>query len=367
MRVMCFTPGPVEDAGCRMRMQAYLSSLEAAGIHGVIRPFMTRRFFRIAYRRGRTLEKMAWLLLSWVRRAGACLECLRYDAAYVYRECAPIGPPVFEWCLLRMGKPLIYDLDDAVYLPSGKEQLRGRLGRRLKWYGKVPWILRRCAHAVVGSRFLEAYAKQFAPRVTLLPTPEDPARFQEPSASSADSRAVTIGWIGTHSTASYLLQLADVLRDVAARYDLRLRVVGAGRPIQIPGVAVDNVAWSLAEEARLVQSFDIGVYPLSGSEFDQGKACYKAILYMAAGVPVVASRFGANCDIIEDGVTGFLASSSEEWIRRLSELAERPDLRERLRSAGRRAVAERYSVAANAPRLIEVLRSAAAATGNRPA
>lgn len=353
---MFFTPGPVEDAGCRMRVQVYLASLEAADIHGVIRPFMNRRFFKIAYRRGHTLEKIAWAVIRWLRRWVACLECLRYDVAYVYRECAPIGPPLFEWLLLRMGKPLVYDLDDAVFVPSGKEQLRGWLGAWLKWYDKVPWILRRCAHAVVGNRFLETYARSLAPRVTMLPTPEVPARFAQGAAAS-EGRPLTIGWIGTHSTAAYLLELADALREVATRVDVQVRVIGAGRQIHMPGLAVENMPWSLAEEAKLVQSFDIGVYPLSGSSFDQGKACYKAILYMAAGVPVVASRFGANCDIIQDGVNGFLASSREEWVSRLFQLVRQPDLRARLREAGRQTVAARYSVEVNAPRLINVLRS----------
>ena len=114
--------------------------------------------------------------------------------------------------------------------------------------------------------------------------------------------------------------------------------------------------WSLEQEAKTVQSFDIGVYPLSGSEFDRGKACYKAILYMAAGVPVVASSHGANRDIIQDRVTGLLASTREDWVQRRAELLENPALRERLAMAGRQTVAVRYAVAVTAPILINVFR-----------
>jgi len=360
MRVLFISPVPLEGAGCRARIMQYLPYLEAVGIHGVVRPFMNAAFFKVAYQPGCWGRKVLYLLLGLLRRVITCLESVRYDVIYVYRECAPIGPPLFEWVLRQLGKPLIYDLDDAIHLPSEQEQFRGRVWRWVKCYSKVPWIVRHCDHAIVGNSYLKGYVQQWTPHVTILPTPEDPARFQEAPRPDADGR-LTIGWIGTHSTASYFLQLANILRELSGRYDLRVKVVGAGRPIAIPGVRVESVAWSLAEEARLVQSFDVGVYPLSGSEFDQGKACYKAILYMAAGVPVVASRFGANCDIIQDGVNGFLASSADEWIRRLSQLAEQPDLRARLQDAGRQAVAARYSVAANAPRLIEVIRSAGAA------
>ncbi len=356
MKVLFVSPVPLEGAGCRARIIQYLPYLREAGIEAAVRPFMDRAFFRIAYRRGAWGRKSFYMLRSVLRRLRDCLEAGRYDVVYIYRECAPIGPPVFEWLLMRWGKPIVYDLDDAIHLPSQQEQLRGRLGRWLKWYQKVPWMLRRCQHAVVGNSYLKAYAERFASRVTVLPTPEDLGRFSAEERPETDGR-LTIGWIGTHSTAQYLERIGSALEQVARRHAVELKVVGAGRPVTISGVSVANLPWKLEEEPQVVQSFDVGVYPLSGSEFDCGKACYKAILYMAAGVPVIASNYGANREIIQHECNGLLASTESEWVEHLTRLIEDPSLRNRLRKEGRRTVATRYSVAVNAPTLIGVLKS----------
>lgn len=363
MRVLFLSPVPVEGAGCRARIIQYLPYLKAAGISAVVRPFMGARFFRIAYQPGRWGAKLAYFLAAIARRWITCgLESLRCDVVYIYRECAPLGPPVFEWLLLRLGKPIVYDMDDAIHLPSDHEQFRGRFWTWLKWYPKVPWILRRSTHAVVGNAYLKAYAARLAPRVTVLPTPEEPGRF--PAARTSSDGRLRIGWIGTHSTASYLTQLADVFQELSRRYDFELRVIGAGRPVVIPDVRVANLGWSMLQEAQMVRDFDIGVYPLSGSTFDQGKACYKAILYMAAGVPVVASSHGANRDIIQHGENGLLAESRDAWLQQLSALLEQPALRERLIEGGRRTVAERYTVARVAPVLIGILTQARGSRGS---
>lgn len=357
MRVLFLTPVPREGAGTRARILQYLPDLQAAGIEADVRPFLFSEFFAIAYTPGRWMKKLRYFLISSARRLRDCLQAGRYDVVYVYRECFPFGPPVLEWLLLRSRTPIIYDLDDAIHLPDPRGGASRWIIERLKWHAKVPWIIARSAHVVAGNVYLQAYARRFNPSVTVLPTPETPSRFDGRPLSNGDM--ITIGWIGTHSTVQYLKQLTPVFQALAKRHTFELRVIGDGSPVMMPGVHVASRRWRLEEEAREVQAFDIGVYPLSGAEFDRGKACYKAILYMAAGVPLVASNFGANRDLIQDGVNGFLSSSTDEWVARLSQLIEQPVLRERLAEAGRRIIAERYSVAANAPVLIGILTSVA--------
>jgi len=355
MKVLFVTPVPLEGAGTRARIIQYLPYLAAAGIRGDVRPFFSAEFFAIVYQSGRWATKLRHFFISSVKRFSDCLRAKQYDVVYLYREGFPLGPPVIEWWLLRSGKPVVYDLDDAIHLPDPRPGLNRRLISLLKWHSKVPWMIARSAHVVVGNDYLKAYAERFNPRVTVVPTPEDPSRF--PNRPKPPGTPFTIGWIGSHSTAHYLKQLTPVFQELAKRYSFVLKVVGANSPIVMPGVQVVNKPWRLHEEVEDVQSFDIGAYPLSGAEFDRGKACYKAILYMAAGVPIVASNHGANRDIIQDGVNGLLASSEREWIERLALSIENPTLRARLAEQGRQTVAARYSVAANAAVLTRILKT----------
>jgi glycosyltransferase involved in cell wall biosynthesis len=291
-----------------------------------------------------------------MRRLGDCLHAKEYDVIYIYRECLPFGPPLCEWLIVRSGRPIVYDIDDAIHLPDPRGSLGRWLIERLKWHSKVPWIVRHSAHVIVGNDYLKDYAAPLTSQVTVLPTPENPHRFNGTSGRpSQPGHALTIGWIGTHSTARYLERLKPVFQELARRHPFELRVIGAGSPVVMPGVRVANQPWRLEHEAGDVERFDIGVYPLSDAEFDRGKACYKAILYMAAGVPMVASNHGANQRIIQHGVNGLLASSDREWVEHLARLMEDPSLRARLAEEGRKTVSARYSVEASAPTLIRIL------------
>jgi len=104
---------------------------------------------------------------------------------------------------------------------------------------------------------------------------------------------------------------------------------------------------------------DIGIMPLVDTPFVRGKSGYKLIQYMACGLPVIATPIGVNAEIVDEGVNGFLASSAEEWRRALLRLIADPGLRSRMGLAGRAKAVERYSLASQAPRLIELFRSVA--------
>jgi glycosyltransferase involved in cell wall biosynthesis len=75
---------------------------------------------------------------------------------------------------------------------------------------------------------------------------------------------------------------------------------------------------------------------------------------MACGVPVVATAHGGPAEVITDGVDGFLVSPSDpsEMAERVIRLLDDPDLRSRIGEAGRKRVAESYSLSLNIQRLI---------------
>src|SRR5205823_3615131 len=143
----------------------------------------------------------------------------------------------------------------------------------------------------------------FAPRPD--PAPDD------------ETRELVVGWIGSPTTFPYLEQLGDVLRQVAARRALTLKVSGAGRPVHFPRLSVVEGPWSLGDEVRLFNTCDIGVYALTDNDWARGKCGFKAIQFMACGVPVVAAAVGVNREIVSDGENGFLAATVGEWVEKL--------------------------------------------------
>ena len=115
----------------------------------------------------------------------------------------------------------------------------------------------------------------------------------------------------------------------------------------------------MADEVKLFNTCDIGVYPLTDDDWARGKCGFKAIQCMACGVPVVAAAVGVNREIITHGVDGMLASTRQEWIDHLEPPAHRSrPCGSAWPSAGRRTIQARYSLDVTAPQLAGVLRAA---------
>jgi glycosyltransferase involved in cell wall biosynthesis len=134
--------------------------------------------------------------------------------------------------------------------------------------------------------------------------------------------------------------------------------------VNIPGVEIENLEWQLQREVADFQSFDIGLYPIDPSmyaaQWAAGKSGFKAIQYMAVGVPYAAAPVGAAAEIGEAGVTHFHATTNDEWFRALELLLSHPELRQTMGAAGRRHVVEHYSLADQADKLADALREASA-------
>jgi hypothetical protein len=173
---------------------------------------------------------------------------------------------------------------------------------------------------------------------------------------------MTVGWIGTPTTASFLTPLAPVLRALAAEQAFEVQVAGSTAALAFDGVPTRNLPWSLDGEVELFNQCDIGVYPLPDDDWARGKCGFKAIQFMSCGVPVVASAVGVNREIVQDGVNGFLASTPDEWRHKLSALMGDANLRRRLGAAGRRTIQARYSLQVNGPRVAAVIGAALART-----
>ncbi|MBI3491701.1 MAG: glycosyltransferase family 4 protein [Acidobacteria bacterium] len=339
LRMLALSPVPEEGAGCRFRIAQYVPTLEAAGIQVTISPFFTREFFELVYRKGHHVRKA----LLFARRALARLHLLslrrRYDILYIYREAFPVGPALLEALLARTpGVAIVYDFDDAVYLPNTSDANRAIAA--LKWPGKVKSIVRRSDCVIAGNEYLAAWARQYSDAVRVIPTCVDTDKFvprpdvgrvlSDPASRPHVGRVLLdparpiVGWIGTPTTVPYLLSLRSILQDVARTHRFVLRVCGAGADLRIPGVTVENVPWALDAEVSLFNTCDVGVYPLSDDEWARGKCGFKAIQFMACGVPVVSARVGVNREIIQDGTNGLRARHRAAGDARVAVGAPRP-------------------------------------------
>jgi glycosyltransferase involved in cell wall biosynthesis len=357
LKVLALSPIPEEGAGCRFRVSQYLPYLRTAGFDITVSPFYSREYFDFVYRPGNYVRKVTGLVSLTLRRLNELFSMRDFDLVLLYREAIPIGPPFIERSIARMGIPIVYDFDDAIFLPAVSEA--NQAVSFLKDPGRVAEILSISEQVTVGNEFLASYARQFNPRVTVIPTAVDTNRFVPRQEAPDDpSRKLVVGWIGSPTTFRYLDSIKDVLAEVAARHPFTLKVSGAGRAVSFPGVDVRVVPWSMSAEVSLFNSCDIGVYPLTDDDWARGKCGFKAIQCMACGVPVVAAAVGVNREIITHGVDSLLAATRQDWIEHLSLLLTNAELRRSMAVAGRRTIEARYSLRVTAPQLASVLGAA---------
>jgi L-malate glycosyltransferase len=342
MRILCLTPHPYAGASSRYRVMQYVPQLEAAGIRCTVSPFMVNAFYAIVYQQGCWFRKLLYFFVGTMRRCWDVLRCRRYDVVFIHLEAFPIGPPMIEWLIRLCGVPIVFDLDDAIFLRPTRSA--HPLLQWLRMPSKLPMILRWSRYVITCNDYLADYVRQYNAYVHMIPTCVDTLQFTVSPARTPRVRPL-VGWVGSHSTAPYLDLLRPMLQRLAQSCAFDFKVVGLRQPFAVPGVHVIQEPWTLARDVAVFQELDIGVYPLPTEEWVLGKTGFKTVQYMAVGVPCVASRVGRNTEIIEDRVNGFLASTEDEWCESIERLLRDSALRERIGTAGRATVEARFTTA----------------------
>lgn len=335
--------GP-QAASHRYRLGQYVPGLAQAGIDLQIQSllnddYLVNRFAGRPIPWGSVLKSAEQRLRVLINRdnfAGAILHC----------ELCPLLPGSLERLLLP--KPYIYDFDDAFFL----KYQQGRLGVLRPMLGvKFDKIIAGAAAVTAGNSYLTNYAQEFNTNVNMLPTVVDTIRYK-PETRPLNAE-FTVGWVGSPSTAKYLAALVEPLALLAKETPVRLVVVGASAPF-IPGVLIENITWDENTEIHQINRFDVGVMPLTDNNWSRGKCGFKLIQYMACGVPVVASRVGANVDIVSPRC-GFLVDDSAEWLAAFRVLRYDASRRAEMGVAARSRIVAEYSLSRNLPVLIRIV------------
>lgn len=351
--ILILTPYAFGEApGPRSSIELWEKVLEPEGIAFEYSPFETSALREVIYQEGHVGTKAVRLLDAYVRRLASVRSLDRYDGVLVYREAALLGPALVERFVARR-KPIIYQLDDPLYVPY-RSPSSGWFSY-LKFFGKVGTICRLSQVAIVNSKQHAEYARRFTDNVVVIPSVIDGDLY--PGRSTRTPGAVRIGWSGSATTVANLQMVAGALREISLRDDVSLRFIGTDRA-PIPGLRCEARAWRADTEVADLQQFDVGLLPVPLTPWNERKFFLKLVQYMALGIPAVCTPLGSALDVVEPGVTGFLAETHEDWVGSLERLVENEELRERMGIEAARRARERFTLEANAGRIIEAFRSA---------
>ena len=356
MRKLLFlTPYPIESASERHRVYQFLPYLERAGFGCTVLPFAGRKLFQ-AIQEDRTAPKLLCTPVCYLRRMLQLATMPQYNAVVVHRGVFPIPWPAMEKMLVQGRNKAVFDFDDALHIGHRDTgTTKYSWAYRLRYGPRVNEMLRRSVHVIAGNRTLAEHAQRFNSHVSIIPTVIDLEQYAyQPPREHADT--LTIGWVGSRSTSPYLLEIERALRRLSEAQPGKIRFRIYGHPQRKLNLSnFESLPFSLTGEMENLQSIDIGLMPMPDNDWTRGKCAFKAIQYMAAGIPTVCSPVGMAAEVVQHNVNGLLARTPEEWFEALNRLVLDWQLRRRLAEQGRKSVETRYSLQTWGPRFVSLM------------
>ena len=274
------------------------------------------------------------------------------DRMRVYRTIGDVDAVILQRNLLSLpellvlrlsAKKLIFDFDDAIWMRDSYNP-RGFYSSKQEY--RFRFLMRAVDAVVAGNDYLADKARECVRRahVVTIPTCVNPDRYH--AVEHRSTATVRMVWIGSQSTLQGLEQFRDCLEVIGRRVPgVRLKLI-CDRFLTFQNLPVDAVPWSAETETREIADADIGISWIPDDPWSCGKCGLKILQYQAAGLPVVTNPVGVHTRMVRTDETGFLPTTTEEWVNAVQHLAANPELRQQLGTAGRQQVVTDYSVAA---------------------
>lgn len=342
---------PGRSPSQRFRFEQYLNYFREKGFDHELSYLLSARDDKAFYSSGHPFKKLLILLKSALKRWADARRAKQFDIIFIQREAFMTGQVFFEKMLKRSGRKVIFDFDDAIWLLDTSEA-----NKRFEWLkdpGKTARIISLSDMVIAGNAYLADYARKFNSNVRIIPTTID-TDYHKRNGYEKKSDKICIGWTGSLTTIKHFEYAVPVLRRIMQRFGDKIAVKVIGDPsYRNEELGIQGVAWNPDTEIADLLEMDIGIMPLPDDEWAKGKCGLKGLQYMALEMPTIMSPVGVNSEIITDGVNGFLASTEDEWVEKLSALIGSAELRNRIGKAARQTVVEKYSVISQRDRYIE--------------
>ncbi|MNK33132.1 Glycosyl transferases group 1 [compost metagenome] len=325
----------------RFRFEQYLEFLEEHHFEIHYHSFHTQKSWKRLYQKGKFIQKFLDLNYNFLRRWILLFRLIGAKHIFMHREMAHLGPPVFEWLLVKvLRKKYIYDFDDAIWIPN-YSAVNARF-QKLKCYWKVRLLIKWAAKVSAGNDFLANYARQFNQQVEVIPTTID-TKNQHTASANQETKPVVIGWTGTHSTMHYLDFVVPILRKLEQEFEFRFKVISNKKPVyELQSLVYQD--WNAEKEMEDLAEIQIGIMPLVLDAWSEGKCGFKALQYMALGMSGIVSPVGVNTRIIQHTENGLIAETPEEWENAIRLLLTDETLRKELGRHATLSIQQKWSV-----------------------
>ena len=351
-RILFLVPYPQGYAPSqRFRFEQYFDVLKEEGYEYDVRAFLDEKAMQILYRPGNFVLKVLKVNLGLLKRFFQLFSLWRYDYVFIHREAVAVGPPIFEWLITKVFKrKVIFDFDDAIWLKNTSST--NSIITFFKRYQNANNLCKWAWKVSCGNDYLADQARKFNSCVVVNPTTIDTDNHHKLVKQEFPEK-ITIGWTGSHSTIKYLEAVVPTLRKLEAEFAFDFLVIADKEP-EFELKSLKFIPWNKETEIEDLFKMDLGIMPLENDKWANGKCGFKALQYMALGIPAMVSPVGVNTKIVDDGINGWICDSTEEWESRLREILEMKLSLAEYSAAARTKIVENYSVRSNTPNFLHL-------------
>ncbi len=354
MKVLALIPSQKGySPGQRGSIELWENSLAESDIFIDYAPFETDKLRQILHTGGNNFTKVEEMMRGYVNRLRLLRKLDEYDAVFIYREAALLGPAFLERLVARR-KPIIYQLDDPLYIPY-RSPSNGYLSY-LKFFGKVKEIIRISKSVIVNSTHIKEFAHQYNANVWQVPSIVDTNQFKYKPFEN-DRERVCVGWSGSPTTLRNIELVERPLQVISDRNICDIHFIG-GLDFNLTGVNCSTQSWNRDTEVSDLQKIQIGLVPLPDNPWNKHKFIMKTAQYLALGIVPIGTPMASNPEVIEHGEIGFLAETDDDWIDSIDRLVNDTDLRTAMSIKAVEKARSHYSLEANMPMVVEAFRAA---------
>jgi hypothetical protein len=238
MRVLALTFGDEHQASSKFRVFQFIEPLATLGIH--IEPTPANAF-------------KDWSKVS------------AYDAVLVQKRLFRSSKVRH---LRRNTRRLIYDIDDAIWHPHGKEH-SFFTNLRNRWRLKA--IARAADLSICANNVLADHMRRLTKHTTVLPLALDGTRWL-PRPPFDPSTMVRVGWAGHPVNLPYLEAIEPALVQAQMENPGSEFAVFCGKAPNFRKLKYRHIRFQPDAEVEAVRSFDVGILPLPQGPFAAGKS-----------------------------------------------------------------------------------------------
>jgi len=331
LKITAITGGHNEPSA-RFRVRQYINELTQYNIQVTeCLPFISKSGDYWYHKYGLPIQlipQMGTACLRIASRIPAVLTSYKSDITWIQREFLTATSTIEG----LTNSPRIFDVDDAIWL-----RLKFTSGFAKKIAQKTDGVI--CGNNWIADHFAECNIPTW-----VVPTGIDTKRWQP--GQKIEKEFFYLGWMGTSGNYKYLYEIEKPLYSFLNKYKkIKLLVVADKKPTfsRLKRTHFDFIPWAKDIEVPAMQKMDIGLMPLSNSDWERGKCAFKMLLYMSTGIPVVASPVGMNKEVLNKGSIGFGPISKDEWTDAFNTLYNDYSLREYMGKTGRKIIINNYS------------------------